>query len=69
MAQQRKRPKQCQHDTCQSGECGKCMYNPKSGYPMFHIMRVETASHSDVARVFWIVAAIMVLLTVWSLIQ
>lgn len=68
MAQQRKRPRQCQHDTCQSGECGKCCYNPKARYPMFHIVRVETASHSDAEWAFWIVAVVMVALTVWSLV-
>ena len=39
MARYRNRPKQCQHDTCCGGECGKCAYNPRSGYPMFHIVR------------------------------
>jgi hypothetical protein len=37
MVQIRKRPKQCQHRSCQSGECGKCVYNPRSGYPVLHL--------------------------------
>jgi len=39
MAQWRKRPKLCQHNTCPGGECGKCTYNPRSRYPMFHVVR------------------------------
>jgi len=37
MAAIRKRPKGCTHPTCQSGECGKCPYNPRSGYSPYHI--------------------------------
>jgi len=37
MAAIRKRPKDCTHSTCQSGECGKCPYNPHSGYSPYHV--------------------------------
>lgn len=37
MAAIRKRPKDCTHSTCQGGECGKCPYNPRSGYSPYHI--------------------------------
>ena len=40
MARYRKRPSYCQDVSgCPGGECGKCCYNPQSGYPMFHIVR------------------------------
>ena len=35
MARYRKRPSYCQDlSGCPGGECGKCCYNPRSGYPV-----------------------------------
>jgi len=36
MSKIRKRPSCCTHPYCQGGECGKCGYNPRSGYAPFH---------------------------------
>ena len=37
MARYRKRPKACTDPgPCRGGECGKCAYNRRSGYPVFH---------------------------------
>jgi hypothetical protein len=36
MGRIRKRPKFCTHPSCEGGECGKCGYNPQSGYVPFH---------------------------------
>lgn len=63
MAQWRKRPKQCQHGTCQSGECGKCAYNPRSGYPMFHVMKGTTGwTYSELFSLWPYVLGVVVVL-------
>ncbi len=33
MARRRRKPAYCKHPTCSSGECRKCAWNPRSGYP------------------------------------
>lgn len=38
MARYRKCPGCCTHRRCAGGECGKCAYNPRSSYPVFHVV-------------------------------
>jgi hypothetical protein len=61
MAQWRKRPKQCQHPYCQCGECGKCAYNPRSNYPMFHYGDVPARAPGCVFCLMLIVVVVLFL--------
>ena len=44
MARYRTRPSYCTNPAgCPGGRCGKCAYNPRSGYAMFHYTPVSPA--------------------------
>jgi hypothetical protein len=56
MARRRRKPAGCTHPTCKSGECGKCTWNPCSGYPPFHFFADN--SKGVVRRPSWLAAVI-----------
>lgn len=55
-----RRPKDCQHPTCQEGECKKCAYNPRSNYPAWHCGKPSKHQFGWVATILSIVAGFAV---------
>ena len=60
-----KRPKDCQHPTCQEGECKKCAYNPRSNYPAWHCGKPSKHQFGPFALILTIVAGFAVQ-SVWA---
>jgi hypothetical protein len=61
MARFRRRPACCQHAKCSGGRCGKCAYNPRSRYPVYHIVRGSQMTLNP--YVFWAFALGLVAVT------
>jgi hypothetical protein len=56
MARRYRRPTYCKHPTCSSGECRKCAWNPRSGYPAFKVSEdsVDSRGEGRIIRPAWI---------------
>ena len=65
MARYRERPGYCtEPGDCPGGICGKCRYNPRSGYAMFHYRPVES---SVIIEVCMAIVAILVVVRICQL--
>ncbi len=60
-----KKPKDCQHPTCQEGECKKCAYNPRSNYAPWHCGQPSKHQFGSVAMILTIVVGFAVQ-NVWA---
>ena len=60
-----KKPNDCAHPDCQSGECKKCAWNPRSNYPAWHCFSMPKYRFRTPELVLTVMAAYVVC-TVWE---